>query len=188
MFDWSGHNNSLLVSRRNNNIPFSEIAVVPVAAAPHAEAATRSIVSNPAYELYNCRYSPDGRWIVFEAILRSSDGTSGAAVFVTPAAGGAWVRITDGKRWDDKPQWSPDGKTIYYLTARSGFLNVWGIRFDPSKGKAVGEPFPLTSLDNPSEMVPNSIIGVGLSLTQDRLVLTVAQVSGSIWVLDHVDR
>lgn len=188
MFDWSGHNNSLLVSQRNNNIPFSEIAVVPVAAAPHAEAATRSIVSNPAYELYQCRYSPDGRWIVFEAILRTSDGTSGAAVFVSPAAGGPWVRITDGKRWDDKPLWSPDGKTVYFLSGRSGFLNVWGIRFDPAKGNAVGEPFPVTSLDNPSEMVPNSIVTVGLSLTQDRLVLTVAQVSGSIWVLDHVDR
>jgi hypothetical protein len=51
----------------------------------------------------------------------------------------------------------------------------------------VGEPFPVTTLDNPSKMVPNYIPTVSLSLTQDRLVLTVAQVSGSIWVLDHVD-
>jgi hypothetical protein len=29
---------------------------------------------------------------------------------------------------------------------------------------------------------------VGLSLTEDKLIVTVAQVSGSIWVLDNVDR
>ena len=52
----------------------------------------------------------------------------------------------------------------------------------------MGEPFPVTTLDNPSKMVPNFIPTVNLSLTQDRLALTVAQVSGSIWVLDHVDR
>jgi dipeptidyl aminopeptidase/acylaminoacyl peptidase len=189
VFDWSRHNNSLLVSRRANmNVAPSEIAVMPVAAAPHAEAAIRSIVSNPAYELYQCRYSPDGSWIVFEAIPRTGDGTSGAALFVIPAAGGPWVRITDGKWWDDKPQWSPDGKTIYFVSGRSGFFNVWGIHFDPIKGKPMGDAFPVTSLDNPIEMVPHFIPTVGLSLTGDRLVLTVAQVSGSIWVLDHVDR
>jgi hypothetical protein len=32
-----------------------------------------------------------------------------------------------------------------------------GIRFDPAKGKTVGEPFPATTLDNPSKMVPNDI-------------------------------
>jgi Tol biopolymer transport system component/DNA-binding winged helix-turn-helix (wHTH) protein len=184
LFDWSRQNDSLLGS--NNGA--SEIAAMPAAAAPHAEAAIRSVVSNPAYELYQCRYSPDGRWIVFEAIPRNYDGGAGAAVFVSPAAGGPWVRITDGKRWDDKPQWSPDGKVIYFVSARSGFFNVWGMRFDPAKGKTVGEPFPVTTLDNPSKMVPNYIPTVSLSLTQDRLVLTVAQVSGSIWVLDHVDR
>ena len=52
----------------------------------------------------------------------------------------------------------------------------------------MGDPFPVTSFDNPNLMIANSIEAVGLSLTQDRLVVTVAQVSGSIWVLDNVDR
>jgi len=37
-------------------------------------------------------------------------------------------------------------------------------------------------------MVAEPMNTVGLSLTHDRLVVTVAQVSGSIWVLDNVDR
>jgi predicted transglutaminase-like cysteine proteinase len=36
-------------------------------------------------------------------------------------------------------------------------------------------------------MVPKFIPTIALSLTQDRLVLTVAQDSGNIWVLDNVD-
>jgi predicted transglutaminase-like cysteine proteinase len=36
-------------------------------------------------------------------------------------------------------------------------------------------------------MVPKFVPTVALSLTQNRLVLTVAQDSGSIWVLDNVD-
>jgi hypothetical protein len=35
-------------------------------------------------------------------------------------------------------------------------------------------------------MIPRCIPLVGLSLTQDKLVLTTAQESGSIWVLDNV--
>jgi len=26
--------------------------------------------------------------------------------------------------WDDKPRWSPDGKTIYFVSNRTGFFNV----------------------------------------------------------------
>jgi hypothetical protein len=37
-------------------------------------------------------------------------------------------------------------------------------------------------------MVPKFIPTIALSLTQDRLALTVAQDSGNIWVLDNVDR
>jgi hypothetical protein len=37
-------------------------------------------------------------------------------------------------------------------------------------------------------MIPRWIPPVELSLDQDKLVLTMAEVSGGIWVLDNVDR
>jgi hypothetical protein len=67
-------------------------------------------------------------------------------------------------------------------------FNVCGVYFDPAKGGPVGDPFPVTALDNPNLMVARSIEAVGLSLTQDRLVVTVAQVSGSNWMLDNMDQ
>jgi hypothetical protein len=62
------------------------------------------------------------------------------------------------------------------------------LRFDAVNGKPVGDPFQVTSFKSPRLMVPEQIAPVDLALTQDRLVVTVAQVSGSIWILDYVDR
>jgi len=153
-----------------------------VAAGSHAPEA-RKIISDPGYDLFQPHFSPDGRWIVFEAIRFSPVEST---LYVMPAAGGPWTLISKGKPWDDKPNWSPDGKTIYFVSARSGFFNVWGIRFDSTKGKPVGEAFRVTSFENPGLMIPDLIPLVQLSLNQDKLVLTMEERSGSIWMLDNV--
>jgi dipeptidyl aminopeptidase/acylaminoacyl peptidase len=141
---------------------------------------------DPAYELYQPHLSPNGRWIVFEAVAKSPNPES--ALYVVPVSGGPWTRITEGKRWDDKPRWSPDGRTICFVSGRGGFFNVWGIHFDPTAGKTVGQPFQVSNFDSPRLMIPRWIPPVGLSLTQDKLVLTMAEESGSIWVLANVER
>src|SRR5882757_10336149 len=187
IFDWSKQSNSLLISQTNQATGRSEIAVLPVVDTPRRDAVARSLISDAAYDLYQARFSPDERWIVFEAIPEGHNQPSASAIYVAPASGRPWIRITDGKRWDDKPHWSPDGKMIYFLSARSGFFNVWAIRFDAVRGEPLGDPFPVTALDSPSQMVPKFVPTVALSLTQNRLVLTVAQDSGSIWVLDNID-
>jgi dipeptidyl aminopeptidase/acylaminoacyl peptidase len=136
--------------------------------------------------LYQPHISADDRWVVFEAVANSPNPES--ALYVVPASGGPWTRITDGRHWDDKPRWSPDGKTIYFVSGPGGFFNVWGIHFDPAAGKPVGQPFQVSRFDRPRLMILRSIPFVDLSLTQDKLVLTMAEESGSIWVLDNVDR
>jgi WD40-like Beta Propeller Repeat len=98
------------------------------------------------------------------------------------------MRVTDGQFWDDKPRWSPDGKTIFFLSSRTGFLNVWGIRFDAELGRAQGQPFQVTSFANPKLMVADDLDWQSLSLSQDRLVLSMSETSGSIWALQDVDK
>jgi dipeptidyl aminopeptidase/acylaminoacyl peptidase len=162
--------------------------LVPVASAPHAETAAQKVISSdPAYMLYQPHFSPNGRWIVFEAVASSPDPPE-STLYVVPASGGPWTRITDSKHWDDKPRWSPDGRTIYFVSRRGGFFNLWGIHFDPATGKTVGQAFQVSEFESPRLMIPRWIPPVGLSLTQDKLVLTMAEESGSIWVLDNVDR
>ena len=64
---------------------------------------------------------------------------------VMPRAGGEWVAVTDGESYDDKPRWPPDGRALYFLSARDGSLNLWGRRFDPETGTVVGAPYRVTS-------------------------------------------
>ncbi len=179
--DWSPDGASLLM------LQGTDVWLVPVAAAPHAETAARKIISDPKYDLYQPHFSPNARWIVFGAAANSATIVE-TTLYVVPAAGGAWTRITDGKHWDDKPRWSPDGKTIYFVSGRGGFFNVWGIHFDPAGGKPVGEPFRVSAFGGPGLMIPKWIPPVELSLTENKLVLNMAEVSGGIWVLDNVDR
>jgi Tol biopolymer transport system component len=62
--DWPPDGKSILVAQ---NLQRNDIWLLTVADAPHAEISARKIVSDPAYDLFQSRFSPDGRWIVFEA-------------------------------------------------------------------------------------------------------------------------
>jgi len=183
-YGWSPDGKWLLTSRRNASTGRTEIWAVPTTADVQSGIADRKVISDPAYDLYQSHFSPDGRWIVFEA---TSPTGFESTIYVISASGGPWIRITDGKHWDDKPRWSPDGKLIYSISGRSGFYNVFGVHFNPAK-KDQGIPFSVTRFDSPGFMIPKQIMAVELSLTQDRLVVTVAEVSGNIWVLDNLDR
>ena len=178
--DWSPDGRSILAAGE------SAIWLVPVASQPSSETEARQIVSDPAYYVWQSHFSPDRRWIVFNAIRKSPQFES--AVFVVPASGGKWIPITEGRHWDDKPRWSPDGKTIYFISGRGGFFNMWGIRFDSNQGKVVGQPFQLSNFNSPQLSILRWISGAGLSLVQDKLVLTMSEESGNIWLLDNVDR
>jgi len=186
IWDWSPDARSLLISQASTNSRY-EIWLLPMTSAPHAETAAQKIASDPRYDLYQAHFSPNGRWIVFSAVANSPHEAD-SALYVVPTTGGSWTRITQGQPWDDKPRWSPDGKTIYFVSSMGGFFNVWGIHFDSALGKPVGEPFRVSTFESPSMMVPWVISPVALSVTEDKLVLTLQELSGGIWVLDNADR
>ena len=60
----------------------------------------------------------DERWISFMAVDRGQRGRFDPLRHA--GGGGPWIPITDGASYDDKPRWSPDGRAIYYLSARDG--------------------------------------------------------------------
>jgi len=187
-YDWSPDGKRLLVTLENSDSHRWDIWMMPaiVTGFPRGPEA-RKIISHPTYNVGQPHYSPNGRWILFQAIREIP--TVEASIYVVPATGGHWTLISKSQPWDDKPRWSPDGKKIYFISARGGLFNVWGIRFDPTAGQPVGEAFRVTTFKNPSLMIPADKINfVELSLTQDKLVLAMEDRSGSIWVLDNVDR
>src|SRR3954470_20225643 len=60
--------------------------------------------------------SPDGKTIVFEML---------GDLYTLPIEGGKATRITSGQAFDAQPHFSPDGKSIVYVSDRSQVDNLW---------------------------------------------------------------
>jgi Tol biopolymer transport system component len=144
------------------------------------------LLSDPDHHLWQGRFSPDGRWILFnaQAVKESSVSILGVA----PTGGGAWRPLTGPRLWADKARWAPDGRTIYFISNRdSAFFDVWGIAFDPETGTTVGDEFRVTRFTDPGRRLLASS-GSELGVTRDRIVVPILERSGSVWVLDQIDR
>jgi Tol biopolymer transport system component len=72
--------------------------------------------------------SPDGRTIVFDLL---------GDLYTLPIAGGTATRITDGTAFDAQPRWSPDGRSIAFVSDRSGADNVWTADADGRNAHAI---------------------------------------------------
>ena len=66
------------------------------------------------------RWSPDGRWITFDAY-----GKAGWDVWVVEASGGSARQLTHGPADNVVPSWSRSGESIYFSSKRSGRFEIW---------------------------------------------------------------
>ena len=187
MYDWSPDGKSVLASSNRQSPQRWQICLFPISAAPHAETEMRVIASDPENSLWTPRFSHDGQWVCY--VSQKPVGANTSVLYVIPISGGTPVRITDENGWCDWPRWSPEGKTIYFVSAYgSSFLNVWGIRFDPVQGRAVGEPFRVTNFESPGRMISTQIAQMEMAISKNKLALPITTVSGNIWMLGNVDR
>ncbi len=60
--------------------------------------------------------SPDGGTVLFDLV---------GDLYTIPIGGGEAKRITSGMAFDSQPKYSPDGKTIAFLSDREGAENLW---------------------------------------------------------------
>jgi dipeptidyl aminopeptidase/acylaminoacyl peptidase len=81
--------------------------------------------------------SPDGAQVAFvvgEAITEGERSEWVTQIHVAAADGSASRQLTRGEKSSSEPRWSPDGKSLAFLSSRSGKANVW--RINVSGGEA----------------------------------------------------
>jgi Tol biopolymer transport system component/DNA-binding winged helix-turn-helix (wHTH) protein len=183
--DWSGDGKYLLMTASRDVGPLA-IWRVPLGDAPEAERTARSIASDPHYALWQARFSPDDRWVVFTANLLP--GKSAATLYVIPSFGGPWRQVTEGRYFDDKPRWSPDGRTIYFVSSRDGTWNVWSVGFDPDRGLVTREPRRVTALGGPGRTLLTVLDINEIAISNRRVFLCLQEVSGALWTLGDSHR
>lgn len=85
--------------------------------------------------------SPDGSMVAFTVSVPSlADNRTVSRVWVHSITTGAARELTGGPGSDQSPRWAKDGKTLAFLSTRSGTPQVWRIRTDG------GEPSQMTSI------------------------------------------
>lgn len=182
--DWSRDGRDMLVTCAQADPRTIGVCRLSLGDAPTAERNMHALAVRDGSTLWQSRFSPDDRWITFVA-FKGNDARA-STIYVMPASGGEWIAVTDGRSFEDKPRWSADGRTVYFVSNRSGLLNVWGHRFDPAAGKLVGKPFRVTKLDSPElTLLPNTE-ALELSVTRDKMFLPLTEISGQVWILENV--
>jgi len=80
--------------------------------------------------------SPDGASIVYVVSeLDREAGKTNSSLWLVPTAGGEPRKLTSAPGTNNHPRWSPDGKTIAFVSGRSGSAQVWLLPIDGGEAR-----------------------------------------------------
>jgi Tol biopolymer transport system component len=183
--DWTPDGTAIVGSTTEGPHEPWYVAAWPLSASPHHRPSV--LLRDPNLSLWGAHYSQDGKWLCFNA-----HGTKGNSVVGVARAGGppdrAWLRLTDGHHWDDKPRWSPDGRRVFYISqSDGGVFNLYRIRFDPERGQPIGAPVQITAYQSPSKTISPDVGNVEIGVAPGRVALSILEATGSIWMLDNME-
>jgi serine/threonine protein kinase len=145
----------------------------------------RVLLKENGVSLSEASWSPKNEYLLF---TRETEA-EGKQIFAvrlpkaTASAEGKWIPITGALESSDRPRWSGDGKTVFYLSTRDGFSCLWGQNFNPELGEKRGDPFPVMHFHNRRTSI--DVIGYrsfNLSVAGDSIYFNLGESSSSIWI------
>jgi Tol biopolymer transport system component/predicted Ser/Thr protein kinase len=173
-WSWSSDGKSILFAPQQSG-------TVPIAVLNVSSGEKVPLLAHPRYNLYQANFSPDDRWIAFQAGVRPAR----SQIFIVPARPpvGDWIPATDGDAWDDKPRWSPTGNLLYFLSDRDGFRCLWARSLDAATKRPTAPPFPVYHSHSARRSLMNVPLGVlEPAIARDRIVFNLGEITGNIWM------
>jgi Tol biopolymer transport system component len=91
----------------------------------------------PNWRMTGKSLSPDGRYVAYERPVKENNNSCDIFLLATDGSGRE-VPLVEHPADDYGPVWAPDGKTIVFVSGRSGSYGVWLMQV--ADGKPAGEP------------------------------------------------
>lgn len=85
-------------------------------------------------------WSPHGKRVAYYGGANKSRRD----IWTAPVAGGAPVQVTDDQASDWNPVWSPDGRYLYFVSARKGAPGLWRVPINEETGQVLGSAEAVT--------------------------------------------
>jgi Tol biopolymer transport system component/DNA-binding winged helix-turn-helix (wHTH) protein len=170
--DWSRDEKTLLML---GGIPY-QINALDIAS--HRQT---PILKDPRYSLLYARFSPDDRWVSFTVRTEMNR----ARIAIAPLDGpkpvpeSAWIYIAEAGP-NDSSNWSPDGKTLYFISPRDGHRCLWGQRIDPISHHPQGEPFAVQHFHGRLAYRQGEWSAAG-----GRIVMVLNEDTGNVWMMSR---
>jgi hypothetical protein len=132
-------------------------------------------------------FSPDGRWIAFQAARSRREQLFVARVDGDlPVEPSRWIAITRLEYFDPGAHWSRDGKTVYFTSNRDGSNCLWAVQLDVATKKPIGEPFPVRHFHASPRQYSDAVWPM-FSVGPDRIAISLEQVRSDLWMMQLPD-
>ena len=103
-----------------------------------------------------------------------------------PAPALEWIAVTAGHYSDDKPQFSPDGTTLFFTSDRDGYLCIWSQRLDPVTRHPVG---PATAFEHFHNAMGRDAVSFpflqwdsDLTVARDKILISLPNPKNDLWL------
>jgi dipeptidyl aminopeptidase/acylaminoacyl peptidase len=149
----------------------------------------KEFLKSPDKFVYHAFFSWDDRWVAFKTVPLEAWTSQ---IMIAPVRNGVagkeseWIAVTDGRYSDDKPQFSPDGNTVYFTSTRDGYLCIWAQKLDPATKRPVGEPLGYEHFHNSAGRDGATFWGrdvfPDLSVARDKMLMELPEFRTEIWM------
>ena len=115
------------------------VALAAIACSARAQTTTRRPMTVDdllkLHRISSMDVSRDGKWVAFAVAMPDLDANRNVSnVWIVSTAGGDPLQVTQGGH-DSSPAWSPDGKTLAFLSGRDGTSQVYLLPLDGGEAK-----------------------------------------------------